>query len=198
MTGNDPRQMEAYLDQLRNALRSVEDAEVREIVDELRSHILEKAAGGDPEAVLSALGSPGELAARYLTDSLLARAQASRSPLRLLNSLFRWASLSVAGFFVLLASIVGYFVGAIFILVALCKPFHQQNAGLWTYRDAAGDLGISIRLGYGNTPGIGTDLLGWWIVPLGLLLGCGLVMLTTHCALWCVRLYRRFRALPGS
>ena len=194
----DSRATEAYLERLRTGLRGVDDGEVREIVEELRSHILEKAADGDVDAVLAALGSPLELAGRYLTDSLLARAAESRSPVRLLRSLFRWASLSLAGFFVLLGSVVGYFTGGAFILVALCKPFHPRNAGLWTYRDAAGDLGISVRLGYGNAPGVGVDVLGWWIVPVGLVAGSGLVMLTTHCALWCVRAYRKSRALPGN
>jgi hypothetical protein len=180
-TSDAAEQIEAYLDKLRSRLRGVNPAEVRDIVEELRSHILEK-----------------ELGSRYLTDSLLVRVEASRSPLRLLQNLSRWASLSLAGIFVLLGSVVGYFVGGAFILVALCKPFHPQNAGLWTYRDAVGDLGISVRLGYGNAPAVGRDLLGWWIVPVGLLVGCGLVMLTTHCALWCVRIYRKSRALPGS
>jgi hypothetical protein len=193
----DSRATETYLERLRAGLGGVDEAEVREIVEELRSHILEKAADGDVEAVLGALGTPEELAGRYLTDSLLARAAGSRSPVRLLRSLFRWASLSLAGFFVLLGSVVGYFTGGVFILVALCKPFHPNNAGLWAYRDAAGDLGISVRLGYGNAPGVGVDLLGWWIVPVGLCLGCGLVMLTTHSALWCVRMYRKSRVLPG-
>ncbi len=190
--------MERYLSQLRNALRGINESEVHEILKELRGHILEKAAGGDVDSALASLGSPEELASRYLTDSLLARVVESRSPVSLLRTLFRWASLSLAGFFVLLGSMIGYFTGGVFILVALCKPLHPQNAGIWSYRDAAGDLGISVRLGYGNTPGVGTDLLGWWIVPVGLLMGCGLVILTTHCALWCVRLYRRSRALPGS
>jgi len=194
----DSRATEAYLKRLRTGLLGVDDGEVREILEELRSHILEKAADGDVGAVLAAMGSPEELAGRYLTDSLLARAAGSRSPLRLLRSLFRWASLSLAGFFVLLGSVLGYFTGGVCILVALCKPFHPKNAGLWTYRDAAGDLGISVRLGYGNAPGVGLDLLGWWIVPVGLVVGCGLVMLTTHCALWCVSRYRKSRALPGS
>jgi hypothetical protein len=198
MTSHDSRMMEAYLERLRGALGGVNESEVREIVEELRSHILEKATDGDVDAVLAALGSPEQLAGRYLTDSLLARAEVSRSPVLLLRNLFRWASLSLAGSFVLLGSVVGYFTGGVFLLVALCKPFHPKNAGLWTYRDSAGDLGFSFRLGYGNAPGVGADLLGWWIVPVGLLVGCGLVMLTTHSALWCVRIYRKSQALPRS
>lgn len=198
------KRIETYLDKLRGRLRGVNDAEVCEIVEELRSHIVDKAvANGEVTedrivAALAALGNPEELAGQYMTDNLLARAEVSRSPVRILQGLFRWASLSVAGFFVLLGSIVGYFAGGVFILVAVCKPFHPQTAGLWTYRDNTGDLAISFRLGYGNAPGPGTDLLGWWVLPVGLLASCGLVMLTTRVALWCVRLYRRTRTLPGS
>ena len=207
MPGDAQQRIEAYLGRLRQRLRGVKDEEVREIVEELRSHIMDKlatdklaasrevtAAGVD--ATLAALGSPEELASQYITDNLLARAEVSRSPLQILKSLFRWASLSVAGFFVLLGSIVGYFFGIVLMLVAVAKLFHPRTAGLWTYRDSTGDLGLSFRLGFGSVPGIGHDVLGWWIIPIGWLMGCGLVMLTTHIAVWFVRQYRKSLVLP--
>jgi hypothetical protein len=123
---------------------------------------------------------------------------ASRSPVRILESLFRWASLSVAGFFVLVGSMMGYFLGTVFLLVAALKPFHPQTAGLWLLRDSAGDPEISIRLGFGSVPAAGRDVLGWWIVPIGLLAGCAVLMLTTRFALWCARQYRRSHLLPRS
>ena len=161
------------------------------------------AAGGEGtaagvDAALAALGSPEELANEYMTHNLLARVEASRSPVRILESLFRWASLSAAGFFVLVGSMTGYFLGTVFILVAALKPFHPQTAGLWLLRDSAGDPEISLRLGSGSVPGAGKDLLGWWIVPIGLLAGCAVVMLTTRFALWCARQYRRSHLLPRS
>ena len=133
---------------------------------------------------------------RYVTDELLARAEVSRSPIRVLESLFRWASLSVAGFFVLLGSIAGYFLGASFILVAALKPFHPETAGLWVTRDATGDMAFSLHMGFGSGQVGGREVLGWWVVPIGLLAGCGLVILTTRAALWCVQQYRRSRAMP--
>ncbi len=202
MPGDAQQRIEAYLGRLRQRLRGVKDEEVREIVEELRSHIMDKvAASGEVTAAgvdtaLTALGSPEELASQYITDNLLARAEVSRSPLQILKSLFRWASLSVAGFFVLLGSIVGYFFGVVLMLVAVAKLFHPRTAGLWTYRDSSGDLALSFRLGFGSAPGTGKDVLGWWIVPIGWLAGCGLVMLTTHIAVWFVRKYRRSRVLP--
>jgi hypothetical protein len=198
---NDAQQrIEAYLTKLRGRLRGFNDAEVREIVDELRSHITDKlAAGGEVtlasvDATLAALGTPEELASQYITDNLLARAEVSRSPLQILKSLFRWASLSVAGFCVLLGSLAGYFFGIVFMLCALLKPFHPRTAGLWIIPSGADDFEVSVRLGFGSIPA-GREVLGWWIVPLGLVAGCGLVMLTTRFAIWCARRYRGSSAL---
>jgi hypothetical protein len=194
------QRVDAYLARLRQRLRGLHDEDVREIVEELRSHIRDKA--GSPmtatevDSALAALGSPEELASQYLTDDLLARAEVSRSPVRILESLFRWASLSVAGFLVLLGSLLGYFLGVVFILVAALKSFHPRTAGVWLLPSGADDFEISVRLGFGSAPLGGREVLGWWIIPLGLVLGCALVMLTTRFAIWCVRQYRKSRALP--
>jgi hypothetical protein len=204
MAGDAQQRVEAYLGTLRQLLRGMNAEDAREIVEELRSHLMDRvAASGEAtnagvDAALAALGSPEELAKQYMTQNLLARTEASRSPVRILESLFRWASLSAAGFFVLVGSMMGYFLGTVFILVAALKPFHPQTAGLWLLRDSTGDPEISLRLGFGSVPGAGRDLLGWWIVPIGLLAGCAVVMLTTRIALWCARQYRRSHLLPRS
>jgi hypothetical protein len=199
------QKIEAYLANLRAQLRGFNDQQIAEIVAELRSHTIDKLAiSGDAvtpaqvDAILAALGTPEELANQYITDNLLARAEVSRSPLRILDSLFRWASLSFAGFFVLISSVLGYFFGAVFILVAILKPFHPQTAGLWLLHESTGDPEFSFRMGFGSAPLDGRDFLGWWIVPLGILAGCALVTLTTRSALWCARQYRKSRALPPT
>ncbi len=210
MAGDAQQKIEAYLGRLRGRLRGANDAEVREIVDELRSHILDKAAASSQlnddahseitpaavDAALAALGSAEELASQYMTDTLLARAEVSRSPVQILRSLFRWASLSVGGFLVLLGSVLGYFFGIVFLLVAVAKLFHPQTAGLWLLPSGAGDTEISFRLGFGSVPAGGRDLLGSWIVPIGWLAGGALVMLTTYIAVRFVRQYRKSLALP--
>jgi hypothetical protein len=198
------QRIDAYLARLRTRLFGFNELEVDEIVKELRSHIEDKIAGNGTETVpgvdrvLATLGSPEALANEYITDNLLARAVASRSPLRILESLFRLASLSVAGFFVLFGSVMGYFLGAVLILVALLKPFHPQTAGLWVLRDSAGDAEISLRLGFGSVLVGGKEVLGWWIIPIGLLAGCAVVVLTTRFSVWCARQYRKSRPLPRS
>lgn len=200
MADDAQQRIDAYLNRLRSHLRGLSDQASQEILAELRSHITEKVAAEEAtaasvDAVLLALGRPEELASEYVTDQMLAGAEVSRSPLRILASLFRWASLSVAGFVVLLGSITGYFLGAVFILVAALKPFHRETAGLWVSRDSTGDFAFSLHLGFGNPPVSGREVLGWWVVPIGLVAGLGLVILTTRAALWCVQRYRRSRAL---
>jgi hypothetical protein len=190
--------VEDYLERLHRALSGLSREAASEILEELRGHILEKAASNTErgeatpagvEAVLSALGSPEELAAQYLADDLLERAAHGWSPLLLMRGLLRWASLSIGGVFVFVGGLVGYFLGAALMLCAMLKPLHPQTAGLWRLSDEAHSY--SLRLGFSGVPAGATDVLGWWIVPVGLLAGGGLCLLTTQVALWCVRQYRK-------
>jgi hypothetical protein len=200
MSSDAQQKIESYLIRLRAGLRGLQPEEIREIVEELRGHITEKAsASGEAtvaqvDATLAALGAPEQLVREYVTDAVLVRAEVSRTPTRILASLFRWASMSAAGVGVLLVSLVGYGIGISFFLVGLLRPFHPDKAGLWVWRNAE-DITYSVRLGFGDPPPGAHELLGWTIVPIGISLGIGLVMLTTHFALWCVRRYRRSRAL---
>ena len=190
------KEIEKYLQELRAALRALPAEQASDIVEELRSHIVEKAAASGEttpaavDSVIADLGKPEDLARLYLIDDLQVRALASRSPLLVLGSLFRWASLSFAGFWALTSSLVGYFLSGALVCCALLKPIHPRTAGLWMIPDGA-DYEISLRLGFGSVPAGSRDLLGWWIVPIGLTVGIGLFLLTSQCGLWCIRRLRR-------
>jgi hypothetical protein len=206
MANEAERRLADYLARLRSHLRGLTQVEISDIIDELRGHIIDKVAAPETtaeleldrvDAALAALGSPEEIANQYVTDSLLARAETSRSPLTILQSLFHWATLSVAGFFIFLGSLIGYFFGIVFVLVAIAKLFHPQSAGLWLIPNG-GESEFSFRLGFGTVPSGARDLLGWWIVPIGWVGGSGLVILTTNVAVLCVRQYLRSRKLRGK
>ena len=192
------RRMDAYLERLRRSLHGMRDEDAREIVAELRSHILDKT--GDPanvsalDSALAALGSPENLAAEYLTDDLLSRAEATRSPLLILRSLFRWASLSLAGFFILAGSVVAYFLGFVLAWAAFFKVVHPQTVGLWSLPQPSGDYALSLHMGFAAPPATGHEILGWWIIPFGLVAGLGLFFLTLDLDLRCIRQFRRSRA----
>jgi len=190
--------MDEYLKSLRSCLRELDDDAAREIIEEIRSHLLDRTRD-DPASLASAiaaLGTPEELASRYLADALLRRARVSRSPWLMLRSFFRWATLGFTGFWILLFSLVGYFVSAAFALCALLKPIHPETAGLWLL--AGPDYAVSLRLGFGSIPPGGRELLGWWIVPLGLVGAVGLALLTFHFGLWSIRTFWRRPASGGQ
>jgi hypothetical protein len=198
MSPSDAEQkIDAYLDRLRRRLRGVRSDELRDTVKELRSHIIDtvttrgEMTAATVDEALDALGSPEELAAQYISAGLRSPARGTGSPIRVLESFFRWVFLSTAGSFVLLGTVVGYSLGLAFVLCAALKPFHPGTAGLWLLPDPAGDIVISLQLGFGQAPAGGAELLGWWIVPIGLMAGCGLVVITTRFTRWCCCLYRR-------
>ena len=204
MASDAQQRIEAYLSSVQARLRGVEESEAREFVEELHSHILDKASvDGEvtlarADAALASLGTPEELSSQYLADVLLGRAQANLSPVSTLRGLLRWARWSAAGLVVLLGSIIGYFLGGAFLLVAILKPLHPRSAGLWVLPDPSGDLTISLNLGFGSPPAGAREILGLWIFPLGIALGCGLIVLTTQVALWSVRRFRRQSHYPHA
>ncbi len=197
--------LDAYLQKLRSTLRDLPSGEVEDIVREIRSHVLDRAQTGGQTmeagilAALEALGSPEELASQYVTEHLFARAEVSRSPWLIQRSIFRWATLSIAGFFVLLASLIGYFLGASLVIAAFAKLFNPHRAGLWMVRLGDHGMGVSLMvLGQTNPPPGATDLLGWWYVPIGIVAGVGLLLFTVRFGAWSIRQFRRSHiVLPG-
>ena len=197
-SSDSQKQIDAYLQRLRKGLRNLRDDDAREIVEELRGHIIEKAAAGGAmtsarvESALAALGSPEELAGQYVTDDLLARAESSRAPWVILRGVFHWATLSVKGFLVLMVCTVGYMFGGAFLIAALAKPFNPR-VGLWKI----GADTYSLALGMTSARLEGHELLGWLLIPIGLSLGGGTILLTTHFGLWSIRKFREARRRLG-
>jgi hypothetical protein len=192
LPGDAQKRIEQYLDTVRAGLHGAGEQDSQEFLEELRGHVQEKLSAREMtplavEKVLAELGDPRELAGEYKTNALLARIEGSRSPLRILPILIRWAGLSITGVFVLLGAISGYLFGGVLFACALLKPFHPHTAGLWAFHDATGDLTLSFRLGLANPPTGAHELLGWWIVPMGVLAAVGLVLSTSHLALWSAR-----------
>jgi hypothetical protein len=187
MTGGE-RKLEEYLGALRAGLRDLPEAERSEIIAEINSHIRDSAGEqletNAVEEALERLGTSAELASLYTTQSLLKRAETSRSRWLLFTSLFRYATISIAGFFIFLGLLAGYFITAFLLLAALVKPFSPSGVGLWWKPN--GELSLNIGL-FTSPPTGGTELLGWWIIPLGLLLGAMAFWITPRFGRWAIR-----------
>jgi len=197
MTAPDEK-IDRYLRRVRTGLRGLPEAEVTDTLNELRAHIVERLelGGGSREvavdSVLQSFGRPEHIAALYVSENLVSRAESSRTPWTILRSLFYWSTLSVIGFIVFMICLIGYAFGVCFFIAALMKPFHPQGVGLW-YRNDPTHFSLHVG-GFLGAPGQERELLGWWLVPVGCSLGGGTILLTTQFALWSLRRLRRSRS----
>jgi hypothetical protein len=188
--------IDQYLAELRSHLRSFPHEQAVDIVEEIRSHIRDTAGTGGTmteasiTAALSHLGPASALAASYVTDNLMARAQNDRMPWSVLRGIFHWATLSVKGFLVFIVCLIGYAFGGSFFIAALAKPLNPK-VGLWLVDQDA----YSLVLGMTDRWPQGHELLGWKLIPIGLSLGGGTILLTTHFGLWCIRRFRQARPM---
>ena len=193
LTETSQKTVDAYLKSLRRELRELLDEDAQEIVEEIRTHIFDKTSGNEsPEAVtatLAALGTPQELAERYRTQELLERARLAQSPKYLMRAALRWARLSVMWLLVFALSGLGYCLGGGLLLLGVLKLLHPGTTGvygIWTDHERSFNW-----QGGPNKPG---ELLGWWLVPVGILIGGGLLLMTFRFGNWSIRRFWRSRA----
>jgi hypothetical protein len=187
--------LDTYLAQVHRHLRGLPDAEVRETLAELRSHVLDK-VGGDltpasVEAAIAQLGSPREVARVNVTERVAAELETNRSPLRVLRGVVRLASLSVFGLFTFLVSFTGYAFAVAFLITAAVKPFVWNRAGLWITTRGPDDYAASWALGVTDNPHRGHEILGGWIIPIGIVAGLAIGWLTWRFGIFAVRRMRR-------
>src|SRR4051812_11387341 len=141
--GNDAGKahMETYLTQVQRYLSGLPDAEAREVIAELRAHVLDKVDGAPTpqrvEAAIAELGTPREVARLNVTERVVADLETNRSPLRVLRGAARLASLSLYGLFAFLVSIFGYGMAVGFLITAALKPFLPAQTGMWLSPSAA-------------------------------------------------------------
>ncbi len=182
------QKIDAYLVQLRRSLGELPPEEVAEILQEIRGHILERAeASGELTEerlveILKALGRPEEIAPLYHADALVARARASLSPRVVMRGIHRWSTVSAWGFALFVTGVVGYALGAALILAGLGKIFAPNQIGAWVGPH-------SFDIGVNNDPSA-RDVLGWWLVPFGVVVGAGIMIATTRALRWTLRFAR--------
>ena len=183
-TGNP---VEGYLLRFRTALGNTPEAEKNEIVSDIRSHIADrveesgKSTEEAAEEILRALGTPESLAQTYRAEGLLNRATASFSPWLLLRVAFTWAMTGLEGFFVLLLLFAGYAVALSFFACALLKPIFPKHVGMWL------DPPLFTFGMHPPSMPAAHELLGWWIIPVSVLLGVAAFLLTTRLSRWWMR-----------
>ena len=172
-----------YLFVLQRSLKTFLPAEtVRDAVREIESHLRDRiaAADGSPnerealERILAALGPPLRVAQSYSAERTIDEAVATGRFVPMLRAIWQLAVSTVVGFFVGLLVFIGYLVGGVTILIALLKPFFPNNIGIQFVRGIP--VGFAAEF---PTVSAGTDLRGgYWMVPIALAFGMGVLVLT--------------------
>jgi uncharacterized membrane protein len=196
MTGQiDPvlqERIDAYLKRLRQALGALPPEEIADIVREIRGHIIERAeatASLNQEAltrILNALGDPDDIAALYQSRAMVARARASTSPSLILMAAIRWAGMSVIGLVTFVFGVFGYVMGIGLFVTALLKVLYPDRVGVWV-----GPHGWDFSMGVLSAAEQGRahahEVLGSSLVPVALLAGPIILIITTVLLRWALR-----------
>lgn len=185
--------LDCYLEQVRRNLRGLPKGETDEIVAELRSHVLDRVEGTPTpdrvEAAIAALGGPREVARLNLTERVAVEMEGDRSPLTVLRGVARLAGLSLYGAFAGLVSFTGYAIAGAFLITAAVKPFAWRHAGLWRLPNK--ENSYSWALGVTDNPHQGQEVLGGWIIPIGIVGAVVVGWLTWQFGIISVRYMRR-------
>ncbi|MGO9512400.1 MAG: HAAS signaling domain-containing protein [Steroidobacteraceae bacterium] len=175
-----PEQLEQYLQAVAGHLTSWSHEDRLEVIRELRSHVLDTVNGDFSQdtltSALAKLGIPRMVAQINLRMRVASAEVNNRTPWNAAKTVARLAFLGSEGLWVFVLSSIGYAFAGCWLLTALAKPFAPDRVGLWLIPDAQGDLSLS--LGRHGAGALGHDILGWWIIPLGLVIAgaCGVAM----------------------
>jgi hypothetical protein len=195
-----PEPLEVYLQTVEEHLKSLPPEDRSEIVRELRSHVLDRIKGDLSDttvnATLTRLGDPREIARINLRMRVAAVAVAHSTPLTVARTLTRLAALGGKGLLTFILSLTGYAFAGCWLLTALAKPFAPDRVGLWVLPDPTGDLSLS--LGRHGAGAAGHDVLGWWIIPIGLAVGVVCAVLTYRVDLRFIRQLARPQSTATS
>lgn len=181
MTQKEDPRLSAYARELRWALSALPDADRDSIVDEMRSHLLDRVdAGTSVEDALTSLGPADDYASAFRDAYTVATSLSSGRTPHLLGTLLRYVTTSVS------AAIAGVLIfGAwMFTLmignIAFLKLGDPTHVGLWK-----GDNFFFI--GIIEDPSTGQELLGPWLLPLALASLVISLLLTRWLAVWALK-----------
>lgn len=181
MTQKEDPRLTAYARELRWALSSLPDADRDSIVDEMRSHVLDRMdAGASLEDVLASLGPADDYASAFRDAYTVATSLSSGRTPHLVGALMRnvanSASAALAGIIILAAWMFTLLIGNI----ALLKISDPAHVGLWK-----GDHFFFI--GIIDDPSTGQELLGPWLLPIALASLVISLLLTRWLAVWALK-----------
>jgi len=186
LTETGESRVNGYLYVLERSLKTFLPRDVvRDAVREIESHLRERIAAADAapgereaiERILTELGPPLRVAQAYSAERTIEEAVATGRFVPVARAIWHLAVSTVVGFFTALALLIGYFIGIASVAVGVIKPFFPENAGI----QFAHGIPIGFAAQFPVQPT--TDLRGgYWVIPLALGSGLGVLVFTQRCA----------------
>lgn len=165
---------------------------------EIESHIRERVAQTESmpneaaalERVLNELGTPLRVAQAYSAEFTVDEALATGRAGAVARAVWHLAATTTWGFLAVLVLFTGYVAGFACLAVAVLKPIFPGNVGLFV-RD-----GIPLSVGALFPAPAGAEVWGgYWIIPIALAIGLGILRLTHR---WARRFLSRWRERMGA
>ncbi len=173
------RRWDAYFSEIDRLLARA-DADVAELRDDLEAHAVDSMAaesrgseGERLDAALSRLGRPVDYLRPLLADELIERGTQTYSPITIARGLSYAVMAGSRRAVIGLAFGLGYLLLAIFTGMALLKPLWGEHVGVFRYADGTISAGIVAQSDGAR------ELLGWWSIPIAVLLAALLYVALT-------------------
>ena len=155
-------------------------ADAAELRGELEAHVADSmtaAPGGSElerlDLALSRLGRPADYLRPLVADQLIERGTRSYSPVTIARGLSHSVLAGSRRTVIALSFGLGYMLLAIFAGMAILKPLWREHVGVFRNVDGTVSAGIVARADGAQ------ELLGWWSMPIALLLAALLYVALT-------------------
>lgn len=170
---------DAYFADVRRSLARA-GADAAELQRDLEAHVADSmaaASGGSElgrlDLALSRLGQPEDYLRPLLADQLIERGTQTYSPVTIARGLSYSVLAGSRRTMIALGFGFGYLLLAIFAGMAILKPLWGDHVGVFRNADGTVSAGIVTRVDGAQ------ELLGWWSIPIALLLAALLYVALT-------------------
>jgi len=187
----------------RSLARFLPGANVRDIVREIDSHLRDRVSAAEPlpderaalERILSELGPPQRVAQAYSVERSVDEAMLTGKIFAIVRAVWHVGMSTISGFFAGLTLLIGYIAGAGFVILAPLKLMFPDNIGIWVgSQPPAEGVDIGWRAGLHMASARNEHLVGgYWVVPVFLIAGIVLLVLTHRGARGFLRWWRQRR-----
>lgn len=149
-----------------------------EIQDHLYESFKQETGESEPVKLLNAIdkiGDPEEYIKPLVADMLLSSASRTLNPKTIIKGLYYNIFEGIKHLFVSLFFVIGYLIAITFGSMAILKLFFPKNVGFFIYKSGGHAFGI-----IGDPINVRTEILGYWIIPIGIVLSLLLYFLLTR------------------